>query len=76
MEYFFEYSTVIIVIFLFFIQNKLFITPEALEKKHRDILSEVEKRFATLVYVDELKEDFSDMKHKIDKIYEYFMKNL
>lgn len=70
-----EFSPIILVIFLVFLQNKLFVTPEQLEKKHRDILKEMEIRYAPLFTVSELKEQFSEIKLKIDKIYEYFIKN-
>ncbi len=67
---FFEYSIIILIIFLFFSQNRIFITPEQLEKKHRDIITEVAKRFATSDSLSELKEQFAEIKVKIDKIYE------
>lgn len=70
-----EFSPIILIIFLVFLQNKLFVTPEQLEKKHRDILKEMEIRYAPLFTVSELKEQFSEIKLKIDKIYEYFIKN-
>ena len=46
------------------------ITPEQLEKKHREILDDVENKFATLNSVKDLKEQMGDMKEKIDRIYE------
>ncbi len=67
---FFEYSIIILVIFMFLSQNRVFITPEQLEKKHRDIIAEVAKRFATSDSMNELKEQFAEIKAKIDKIYE------
>lgn len=70
-----EFAPVIIIIFMFFVQNRLFVTPEQLEKRHRDILHEIETRYAPLFTVNELKEQFSEIKVKIDKIYEYFIKN-
>jgi hypothetical protein len=55
---------------MFLSQNRIFITPEQLEKKHRDIITEVARRFATSDSVNELKEQFAEIKVKIDKIYE------
>lgn len=69
-----EFAPVIMLVFLVFLQNRLFVTPEQLEKRHRDILHEIETRFATVFSVSELKEQFSEIKLKIDKIYEIFMK--
>ena len=56
MDKFIEYSPIIIVVLMFFIQQKIFVTPEQLEKKHREII--------------DLKEQFSEIKDKIDKIYD------
>ena len=65
-----HYSPVIVAIVVFLIQQRIIVTPEQLEKKHREILEDAEKKFATLNSVKDLKEQFSDMKEKIDKIYD------
>ena len=65
-----HYSPVIVAIMVFLIQQRIIVTPEQLEKKHREILEDAEKKFATLNSVTDLKEQFSDMKDKIDKIYD------
>ena len=65
-----HYSPIIIAIMVFLIQQRIVVTPEQLEKKHREILEDAEKKFATLNSVTDLKEQFSDMKDKIDKIYD------
>lgn len=55
---------------VFLIQQRIIVTPEQLERKHREILEDVENRFATLSSVKDLKEQVVDMKEKIDKIYD------
>ena len=65
-----QYSPVIIVVVMYLIQQKIVVTPEQLEKKHREILDDVENKFATLNSVKDLKEQMGDMKEKIDRIYE------
>lgn len=70
MEHFFQYSPIIIVVVMYLIQQRIVVTPEQLEKKHREILEDVENRFASLSTVKDLKEQVSDMKEKIDRIYE------
>ncbi len=70
MEKFIEYSPVIIVVFMFFVQQKIFVTPEQLEKKHREIIEEFEEKFVTINSFIDLKEQFSEVKDKIDKIYD------
>jgi len=70
-----EYAPTVLVILMFLLHNKFFVTPEQLERRHRDIIKEVENRFAPLISMDELKQQFSEVKEKIDKIYEYFMRD-
>lgn len=65
-----HYSPIIIAVIIFLIQQRIVVTPEQLEKKHREILKDAEERFATLSSVRDLKEQFADMKEKIDKIYD------
>jgi hypothetical protein len=65
-----HYSPIIIAVIIFLIQQRIVVTPEQLERKHREILKDAEERFATLSSVCDLKEQFSDMKEKIDKIYD------
>lgn len=65
-----HYSPVIIAVIVFLIQQRIIVTPEQLEKKHREILKDAEERFATLSSVKDLKEQVCDMKDKIDKIYD------
>ena len=70
METFVEYSPIIIVVLMFFVQQKSFVTPEQLEKKHREIIEEIEEKFVTMNSFIDLKEQFSEIKDKIDKIYD------
>lgn len=70
-----QYSPVIMLVLVYFIQLKIFVTPEALEKKHREILQEAESRFASRIAVHDLKERIGEIKEKIDEIYNYFMTN-
>ncbi len=65
-----HYSPILIVVMIFLIQQRIIVTPEQLERKHREILEDAENRFATLSSLVDLKEQFSDMKEKIDKIYD------
>lgn len=70
MEQFLQYSPIILVIMMFLIQHRIFVTPEQLEKKHREIIESVEAHFVSLHSFNDLKEGVDDMKDKIDKIYE------
>lgn len=70
MEQLLHYSPILIAVTIYLIQQRIVVTPEQLEKKHREILEDAENKFATLSSVKDLKEQFSDMKEKIDRIYE------
>lgn len=69
-----EYAPIIIVVIMFAIQQKVFVTPSQLEKKHREIMENIEERYATILTVNELKEQFRDLNEKIDKIYDLLIK--
>ena len=70
MEKIIEYSPIIVVILMFFVQQKIFVTPEQLEKKHREIIDEIEEKYVSMNSLIDLKEQFSEVKDKIDKIYD------
>ena len=70
MEKIIEYSPIIIVVLMFFIQQRIFVTPEQLEKKHREIIEEIEEKFVTIHSFMDLKDQFAEVKEKIDKIYD------
>lgn len=65
------FAPAIIAVVAFLLQLKIFVTPAQLEKKHREILSDSDYRFVSKETYCELKEDFKDIKEKIDKIYEW-----
>ena len=70
METVINYAPVIVVVLMFLVQERIVVTPEQLEKKHREILKDVENRFATIKSFEDLKDQFTEMKDKIDKIYD------
>ena len=70
-----SYSPVVMLVLVYFIQLKIFVTPQELEKKHREILLDAEKRFAASISVNGLKEQIDEIKEKIDLIYNLFLTN-
>ena len=70
MEKFLYYAPILVVVLIFLINERIVVTPEQLKKKHREILQKIEKRFTTINSFDGLKSQFTDMKDKIDKIYD------
>ena len=71
---FMAFSPCILIILIFLLQNKFFATPEQLEKMHTEILKEMEKRYLPMFSANEMKEEISEMKSKIDKIYDILIK--
>jgi hypothetical protein len=77
-----EYAPLILAVTMFFINYKIFVTPADLERKHReikeeinpekrhrDILYDVDQKYATKSVVAELQMQIHAMADKIDKIY-------
>ena len=69
-KYFYKYLPVAIVLIAILFQYNLFVTPEKLEVKHREILSDVAHNYSTKEQYNDLKEQLSIMQAKIDKIYD------
>lgn len=69
MEKFWEYAPIILVIIMFCVNYKIFVNPVDLEKKHREILNDIDNKYASKTTVDELRYQIHDMADKVDKIY-------
>lgn len=54
-------------------QYNLFVTPEKLEVKHREILSDISYNYVTKEQYNDLKSQLNVMQAKIDKIYDVIM---
>lgn len=71
-----QYAPWILVIFLFFKKNSLFVTPEMLQQEQQRLYEKIEKDFVRKevhnLAISEFKSDLVDMKDKIDKIYDKF----
>lgn len=74
LEHIITYSPLIITLTMFYLQQRIFVTPAELEKKHREIIDDVQTRFATAQSVNDLKEQVFEIKSKVDKIYDYIIK--
>ena len=70
-----SYSPVVMLVLVYFIQLKIIVTPQELEKKHREILLDAEQRIAASISVNGLKEQIDEIKEKIDQIYNLFLTN-
>lgn len=69
-----KYAPVILLVFIMFFQYNLFVTPQELEKHHREIIREISEKYVpkeqyNSQYTD-LKKKMDTMQDKIDKIYD------
>lgn len=68
-----QYAPWILVAFLFFKQNRMFVTPEMLQETIQDLKDKIDEKFVRKdvhnIAITELKADITDMKEKIDQIY-------
>ena len=69
---FIEYAPLIIIVVAYLSKNKIFVTPEQLAKKEKEIITDVEKRFLTLLEFNEYKKRIDDnnkaLSERLDKI--------
>lgn len=86
MEKYIEFAPIIIVVLLFLLQANIVVTPAQLEKKHREILADAEKKFnslddkyvslpAYLGFREEIKEDMKEVKAGINDIKNFLITN-
>ena len=54
---------------MFCVNYKIFVNPVDLEKKHREILDDVDDKYASKTVVSELQSQIHSMAEKVDKIY-------
>lgn len=73
-----KYAPVLLVGIALIFQYNLFVTPERLEQKHREILQEVSATYITKEHYkeqyDEIKVQLNDMQRKLDEIYKIVIK--
>lgn len=65
-----RYSPIALVVVAIIFQWNLFVTPEKLEVKHREILRDISQTYTTKEQYSDVKTQLQDMRQKIDKIYE------
>ena len=65
-----KYSPIALVVVAIIFQWNLFVTPERLEVKHREILRDISQTYTTKEQYSDVKTQLQDMRQKIDKLYE------
>lgn len=78
MDKFVEFAPFIIIILLFLWQNRIFVTPEQLEKRFSSFEQHIEEKFVLQqtheIAIKEIKEDIQSINEKLDKIYDILIK--
>ena len=69
----YKYLPIALVGIALIFQYNLFVTPEKLEVKHREILSDISQTYSTKEQYNDLKSQLNAMQAKIDKIYDVIM---
>lgn len=73
METILEYSVLTIVVIVVLRYFNLIVTPERLERKHREILKEVEVKFVTWQTFNEFKNQFKLVQDEVHALYEHII---
>lgn len=74
-DLFLKYAPLAIVVVTIILQWNIFVTPEQLEIKHREILSDIAKNYTTKEQHNDLRNEITAMKITLDKIYDILYKN-
>ena len=69
-QYIYRYLPIGLVCVALIFQYNLFVTPERLEIKHREILNDISMTYTTKEQYNDLKNQLNAMQAKIDKIYD------
>lgn len=72
-NYLHKYAPIVLVCVALIFQYNLFVTPEKLEVKHREILRDISQTYTTKEQYNDLKNQLNAMQAKIDKIYDVIM---
>ena len=65
-----QWGPLILIVVVFILQNHIFVTPVEMEKKHREILKDVERKYVTLHSFNSLKYQFDEVRTVMYKIYD------
>lgn len=67
-ENFIKYAPLILVVLAFFIQYNIFVQPEDLEATHREILAEIDNKYATKETATVLQNQYDKLSEKLDRV--------
>ncbi len=67
-ETFLKYAPLIVVVFAFLVQYNIFVQPEDLEQTHREILTEIDNKYATKEQATVLQNQYDKLSEKLDRV--------
>lgn len=67
-ELFHRYAPLVVIVFMFFMQYNLFVTPKEQEELHRVILTEIDTKYATKEKTNTMQSQMDRMNEKLDKV--------
>jgi len=65
-----KYAPFAVLVIAILFQYNLFVTPEKLEQKHREIISDIAQGYTTKSEFDIVRKQYDDVNKKLDKIYD------
>lgn len=75
-----KYAPLILVVLAIIFQYNLFVTPERLEVKHREIVNDISQSYVSKdqynAQYNDIKRQLDDMNNKVSKIYELLTKGV
>ena len=74
-QYIIQYSPFVLMLFMFLMQFRVFVTPEQLEKKHREILKSMQQDFVSKSNMAELDKRLSSIENKTDMILTHILRD-
>lgn len=73
-----EYAPIIIIVLMYFVQQKIFVTPEQMSEKFIAFEQHIEEKFVLQkthdIAITEIKADIQSINEKLDKIYDILIK--
>lgn len=64
------YAPYILIGIMFFIQNKIFVTPASLLEKIEEVYEKIDEKYVTKREISAINDNIGDIKEKTDKIYD------
>lgn len=65
-----KYAPFAVLVIAILFQYNLFVTPEKLEQKHREIINDIAQVYTTKAEFDIIRKQYDDVNKKLDKIYD------